>query len=303
MVKYSFNKKWEKNSDKVFDWVIRISGILTLIIIIYPLLHILACSFSSGKMVQSGKVTIIPLQPTLESYKMVFSYKEVWTGYLNTIYYSVVGTILCIVFTIFAAYPLSRKDLKGRSVIMWIYVFTMLFGGGLIPFYLLVKNLHIINTPWALWLPGLVSVYNMIVMRTYFQTTIPNELLESAHLDGCSNFRFLISVVIPLSGAIIAVMVLLYGIGHWNNYFTAMLFISKRSKYPLQLIIRDILITSQIDYSQMSGSDIGTMMKRLEMKVLLKYSVIVVASIPLLSIYPFIQKYFVKGMMLGSLKG
>lgn len=290
-------------SDKLFDFLIGFVGILSLVIILFPLLHVLASSFSSGTMVQSGKITIFPLEPTFTAYKMVFAYKEVWTGYANTIYYTIVGTALSIICTIMAAYPLSRKDLVGRGPIMSLYVFTMLFGGGLIPFYLLVKNLHLINTPWALWLPGLVSIYNMIVMRTYFQSTIPTELLEAARIDGCSNWRFLLTVAIPLSGSIIAVMVLLYAISLWNNYFTAMLFLTSKSKYPLQLILREILIANQVNFASLSGSDVKELLKRQEMKILLKYALIVIGSVPLLVVYPFIQKYFVKGVMIGSLKG
>lgn len=290
-------------ADRVFNFIVYAMGISALVVVLYPLLHVVACSFSSGVAVQRGEVGIIPLEPRIVSYQLVFSYREVWSGYLNTVYYTIIGTFLSVVCTILAAYPLSRRDLVGRGIIMWIYVFTMLFSGGLIPFYLLVNDLNLINTPWALWLPGLVSVFNMIVMCTYFQTTIPNELLEAACIDGCSNTRFLISIVIPLSGSIIAVMILLYAIGLWNNYFTAMLFITRKDRYPLQLILREILIANQVNYATMSGSEMKELLKRMEMRVLLKYSLIVVASVPLLCIYPFVQKYFVKGVMIGSLKG
>jgi len=305
MVKYHsrVNRIRINKSDKVFDVFITLIAITGLLIVLYPLMHVVACSFSSAKAVQSGRVSFYPVDFSTQAYEVVFDYKDIWIGYLNTIMYTVVGTTLNVVFTILAAYPFSRKDLIGRGIIMKIYVFTMLFSGGLIPSYLLVKNLHLLNTSWSLWLPGLLSVYNVIVMKTYYQTTIPNELLESAQIDGCSNRRFLWSVVIPLSGAIIAVMVLFYGIGHWNNYFSAMLYITDKSKYPLQLFLREILIANTVDYTSLSGSEIKELLKKQEMKLLLKYSLIVVSSFPMLCIYSFVQKYFVKGVMIGSLKG
>ena len=289
--------------DTIFDMLVYLIAVLAFLIILLPLMNVVSCSFSSGRMVQTGQISILPKEFTLDAYKMVFEYKDIWIGYRNTILYTVVGTSLNILFTILMAYPLSRGDLKGRGVVMKLLVFTMMFSGGLIPNYLLVKSLHLINTPWALWLPGLLSVYNVIVVRTFFQNTIPDELLEAAEIDGCTNRRFLWSVVLPLSKTIIAVMVLLYAIGHWNSYFNAMLYLNEKSKYPLQIFLRDILISTQIDMSSLTGSDVQDMLKRQEMQILLKYALIVVASVPILMIYPFIQKYLVKGVMIGSVKG
>lgn len=237
-VKKKSNKIRGTTSDRIFDVVNFIIALLALLIVLIPLLNVVAFSFSSGAAVQAGKVGIIPVEPTLDAYIEVFQYGDVWIGYRNTIYYTVVGTLLNIVFTVLMAYPLARADLKGRGVIMKLLVFTMMFSGGLIPNYLLVKDLNLLNTPWALWLPGLISVYNVIVMRTFFQTTIPKELLEAAQIDGCTNRRFLWSVVLPLSKTILAVMVLLYAIGHWNSYFNAMLYISDKQKWPLQIFLR-----------------------------------------------------------------
>lgn len=293
----------ESPVDRVFSILIVVLSLFSFLVILVPLLHVISCSLSSGQAVQSGQVGIFPVEFTTTSYQMVFDYKDVWIGYRNTLLYTVVGTALNILFTILMAYPLSRKDLKGCGLIMKLMVFTMMFSGGLIPNYLLVKDLHLLNTAWSLWLPGLISVYNVIVMRTFFKSTIPAELLEAAQIDGCTNRRFLWSIVLPLSGTIVAVMVLLYAIGHWNNYFSAMLYISDKNKYPLQLFLREILISSQIDYSAMTGSTMQEMLKKQEMRLLIKYSLIVVSSLPILCIYPFIQKYLVKGVLIGSIKG
>ena len=302
-VKKRSNKIRGTTSDRIFDVVNFIIALLALLIVLLPLLNVVASSFSSGAAVQAGKVSIFPVQPTLDAYIEVFQYGDVWIGYRNTIYYTVVGTFLNIVFTILMAYPLSRVDLKGRGVIMKILVFTMMFSGGLIPNYLLVKDLHLLNTGWALWLPGLISVYNVIVMRTFFQSTIPRDLLEAAQIDGCTNRRFLWSVVLPVSKTILAVMILLYAIGHWNSYFSAMLYISDKQKWPLQIFLRDILSSNQVDMSQMSNSDVADMIRRQQMQTLLKYSLIVISSLPVLVVYPFIQRHLVKGIMVGSVKG
>lgn len=289
--------------DRFFDVLVYVLATVAFLIILLPLINVVVCSFSGGRAVQTGKVLLWPKDVTMDAYKMVFEYRDIWIGYRNTIYYTVVGTFLNIVFTTLMAYPLSRSQLRGRAVIMRILVFTMMFSGGLIPNYLLVKNLGLINTSWSLWLPGLISVYNVIVMRTYFQTTIPDELLEAAQIDGCSNWAFLLRVVLPVSKAILAVMVLLYAVGHWNTYFNAMLYLSDKKKYPLQIFLRDILISTDIDMSSMTGSDVQEMLKRKEMQIIMKYALIVVSSVPILIAYPFVQKYLVKGVMIGSVKG
>ncbi len=289
--------------DRVFDILVYCIAIFAFLIVLIPLMNVISSSFSSGKMVQTGQVRIFPKEFTLDAYKMVFGYRDIWIGYRNTIFYTFVGTTLNVIFTILMAYPLSRRDLKGKGIIMKLLVFTMMFSGGLIPNYLLVKNLHLLNTAWSLWLPGLLSVYNVIVMRTFFQTTIPEELLEAAQIDGCTNRKYLVTVVLPLSKTILAVMVLLYAVGHWNNYFSAMLYLNEKNKYPLQIFLRDILISSKVDMSAMTGGDVQEMLKKQEMQILMKYSLIVVSSVPVFIMYPFVQKYLVKGVMIGSVKG
>ena len=289
--------------DRIFDILVYCIAIFAFLIVLIPLMNVISSSFSSGKMVQTGQIRIFPKEFTLDAYKMVFGYRDIWIGYRNTIFYTFVGTTLNVIFTILMAYPLSRRDLKGKAIIMKLLVFTMMFSGGLIPNYLLVKNLHLLNTAWSLWLPGLLSVYNVIVMRTFFQTTIPEELLEAAQIDGCTNRKYLVSVVLPLSKTILAVMVLLYAVGHWNNYFSAMLYLNEKNKYPLQIFLRDILISSKVDMSAMRGGDVQEMLKKQEMQILMKYSLIVVSSVPVFIMYPFVQKYLVKGVMIGYVKG
>ena len=272
MVNNRSNQIKSLGADKVFDIIVYVVATLSFLIILLPLINVVVSSFSGGRAVQTGKVFLWPKDVTLDAYRMVFDYRDIWIGYRNTIFYTVCGTALNLVFTILLAYPLSRTQLKGRGIIMKILVFTMMFSGGLIPNYLLVKNLGLINTAWALWLPGLLSVYNVIVMRTYFQTTIPDELLEAAQIDGCSNWAFLLRIVLPVSKAIIAVMILLYAVGHWNTYFNAMLYLSDKSKYPLQIFLRDILISTEIDMSNMTGSNVQEMLRRKEMQIIMKYA-------------------------------
>lgn len=303
MVKTVNNKIKDSNVDKFFNILIGIVSLFVFLIVLIPIMNIVSSSLSDANAVQAGKVGIFPVDFSLESYSLVLGYSDIWLGYRNTIIYTVVGTAFNILVTILTAYPLSRNDLVGGGIFMKLMILTMLFSGGLIPNYMLINNLNLIDTPWALWLPGLISVYNVIVVRTYFKTTIPKELFEVAQIDGCSNIRYLWSVVLPLSGTIIAVMVLLYAIGHWNSYFNAMLYINSKKLYPLQLFLREILIANEVDYSSMSSEDVEMLVQKEEMKLLLKYSLIVVSSLPMMMIYPFIQKYIVKGVMIGSVKG
>ena len=215
----------------------------------------------------------------------------------------ITGTIINITITILAAYPLSRKDFVGRGFWMFLFVFTMMFSGGLIPYYLLIRDLGLLNTRWAMIIPNAMGIWNVILTRTFFQVTIPDELLEASQLDGCSDFRFVRSVVIPLSASIIAVNTLFYAVGHWNSFFDALIFLRDHKLYPLQIILRDILIQNDIDPAQLSMYDVRDAMAREALKVRLKYSLIVVASVPVLIIYPFVQQHFVKGVMIGSIKG
>ncbi|MFC5449243.1 carbohydrate ABC transporter permease [Paenibacillus aestuarii] len=272
-----------------------------LIIVAYPLIYIVSSSFSSSSAVISGKVWLLPVEPTLRGYQAVFQNPQILTGYSNSLFYLFFGTLLSVTLTITAAYPLSRKSLYGRNLITALFIFTMLFNGGLIPYYLTVKGLGMLDTRWAMIIPGAISVWQVILARTFFQTSIPSELTEAAHLDGCGDFKFLLRIVIPLSKPIIAVLVLMYAIGYWNSYFEALIFLKSARLYPLQLILRNILILNSIDPTMVK--DVKELADRQGLKELLKYSLIIVASAPVLILYPFVQQHFVKGLLIGSLKG
>ncbi len=241
------------------------------------------------------------MEPSLEGYKAVFKNKNILTGFQNTFFYTLAGTFVNVVMTVLAAYPLSRKDFRGRNKFMLLFVFTMMFNGGLIPTYFVVKDLSMIDTVWAMLIPTALSVWNVIIMRTYFQTTIPGELLEASQIDGCNDFRFLLKIVVPLSGPIIAVIALFYAVGHWNQYFNAMIYLKNPQLYPLQLILRDILVQNEVRIDMLG--DVKSAAARQGLRELLKYSLIVISSVPLMLVYPFVQKFFVKGVMIGSIKG
>jgi putative aldouronate transport system permease protein len=289
-----------RSDETLFDAAVSAVAIVLLALMAYPLVFVVSASFSDPVKVIKGEVWLFPQGWTLEPYRLVFENDSIWSGFRNTLLYASVGTFTNVVLTIMAAYPLSRKDLPGRNFLMFIVVFTMFFNGGLIPTYLLVKGLGMVNTLWAMIVPTAIATYNLIVMRTYFQNSIPFEIQESAWMDGCSNIRLLISIVLPLSKPIIAVMVLFYVVGHWNGYFQALIYLQDRDLFPLQLILREILILNQSD--DMGLGQIG-MTERVMMAESIKYSVIIVSSIPVLILYPFIQKYFVQGVMIGSIKG
>ena len=287
--------------DKVFNVTITIITFIFIILCAYPLIYVVSASFSDPMDIFAGKVWLLPSSPTLKGYKTVFDYPDVWIGYGNSVFYTVFGTLINVFMTVLAAYPLSRKDLKYRKPIIMLFTFTMLFNAGMIPNYLLIRDLHLLNTRWALLIPGAISVYNMIIVRTFFMSNIPDELLESARLDGCSDFRFLLNIVLPLSGAVIAVITLYYAVGHWNQYFNAVLYLTDKNTYPLQVFLRNILLENSIN--DLSAGSVVNESERTYLNELLKYSLIVVASAPLLAAYPFIQKYFVKGVMIGAVKG
>ena len=272
-----------------------------LLIIIYPLIYIVSASFSDPYAVKSGRVLLFPVRPTLRAYRAVFMYPDVAIGYFNSFFYAIVGTAINLFVTVVAAYPLSRKDFYGHRAIMGIFVFTMLFSGGLIPFFIVVRNLGMYNTRLALLIPGALSVWNMILARTYFKVNIPDELYEAAVIDGGNDVRFIWSVVLPLSGPILAVVGLFYAVGHWNSYFNALIFLKRKNLFPLQIFLRNILLLNQVDLDRME--DIEEMVMKQDLVDLLKYALIIVASVPVLLIYPFVQKYFVRGVLLGSLKG
>jgi len=274
--------------------------ILISVVILVPMIFVVAASFSSPDALMAGQVFLWPVEFNIRGYKMVLEHKMLVTGFQNTLIYAGAGTVINVVLTILAAYPLSRRDLKIRNPVMFLFAFTMLFSGGMIPLYLLVKNIGILNTRWSMLLPNAMSVWNVIITRTYFQSNIPGEMLESANIDGCDDFRFLWKIAIPLSVPIIAVNVLLYAVGHWNTYFNALIYLNDNALYPLQLVLRDILI--QDDTAGIS-MDVTKQLEQQRLRYLLQYSTIVVATVPVALLYPFVQKYFVSGIMIGAIKG
>ncbi|WP_127590966.1 carbohydrate ABC transporter permease [Paenibacillus lautus] len=291
-------------SDRVFEIINFIFLFFILIIVLYPLVYVISASISDPVYVNQGTMWLYPRGITFEGYQRVFQNPEIWSGYRNTILYTVAGTAINLLFTIPGAYALSRKDLKGRGIMMGLIVFTMFFGGGLIPSFLLVSWLGMLNTVWALLIPNAVAVYNLIICRTFFQTNIPKELQESAEIDGCSNTVLFLKIVLPLSAPIIAVMALYYGVTHWNSYFSAIIYLKDRSLYPLQLILREILVQNQMnDTMLMTGDDMEAMAKQARIADIIKYAVMIVSSLPIIVIYPFMQRFFMKGVLIGSVKG
>jgi len=288
-------------SDKIMHAVVMFFMILLVVVIMYPLIFILSSSFSSGFAVSTGRVILWPVEPSVEGYKYVFNYQKVWTAYGNTIFYTVLGTCLNLFLTVITAYPLSRKNFQGRGFYLTVFMITMFFGGGMIPTYILMSRIGLTNSRWTLILMGGISVYNMIVMRSFFSSSIPNDLFDAARIDGASDIGYLLKIVIPLSKAVFAVIILYYAVGHWNQYFNAMLYLRKEELYPLQLVLRDILKAATIKPTDdMSAEDIEAMRG---MSDLLKYALIVISSAPILCAYQFVQKFFEKGVMIGSVKG
>jgi multiple sugar transport system permease protein/putative aldouronate transport system permease protein len=286
--------------DKVFYAFVYIFSFLLLLSVLYPMIFIVSASFSSGQAISTGQVKLLPVDPGIEGYKAVFKDRRVPIGYRNTIFYTVVGTLINVFMTLICAYPLARKRLPHRSGITFFFTFTMLFSGGMIPSYILLRDLHLLNTVWAMWLPGAMSIYSMIVTRTFISSAIPEELLEATQIDGCSDIKYFFLFVLPLSKAVIAVIAMMYAVGHWNAYFNAFLYLTKQELYPLQIFLREILVMNQM---QNDIVDPETAMAMQGLADLLKYSLIVISSAPILCIYPFFQKYFVKGVMIGSIKG
>lgn len=287
-------------ADKVFDFINYLVLTLILIVVLYPLLHVVSASFSDPIKVLGGEVMLLPKGFNTEAYSMVFEHDGIMRGYRNTILYTIVGTAINLLMTIAGAYPLSRKDFRGRTFFTLILVFTMFFSGGLIPTYLVIKDLRLLDSFWVMVLPGAVSVWNLTIMRNFFQNSIPFELEEAAMIDGAGNVEMLLKIILPLSAPIIAVMVMFYGVGHWNAFFNALIYLTDEKKYPLQLVLRSILI--QEETGEMIAAD-DSVIRRQMMAQIIKYASIVIASGPVLIIYPFLQKYFVQGVMVGALKG
>lgn len=297
-------ERWKQKSagDKVFDIVLRILLIILVIIVVYPLYFVVLASVSDPLLVSKGQVLLLPRGMSLFGFQKVFEDTRIWTGLRNTVIYTVLGTIVNMVATLPAAYALSRKDMRGRKTVMMLFVFTMFFSGGLVPTYLLMQKLHLVNTIWVFILPFAVNVYNLIIARTFFENSIPTELYESAALDGCSDFKFFVSMVMPLSKAIVSVIMLYYMVAHWNDFFTGLIYIRDQTLNPLQLVLREILIANNVFAAGGTGG--GTLSSYDQMYAdTVKYAIIIISSLPMLILYPFIQKYFEKGVMIGAIKG
>ena len=287
--------------DKIFEIISYLLLTIITLVVLYPLYFVLIASISDPTMVGNGQVIIFPKNIMWDGYQKIFSYQQIWTGYRNTIVYTVLATVFNVLLTMITAYPLSRKDLKGKKLILFYMMFTMYFGGGLIPTFLVIKSLGLYNNWLIMIFSGLISVSNVIICRTFIMSSIPEDLYEAAMLDGADHFRYFRSVVLPLSTPVLAVMALYYGVGHWNGYWTAMIYLTDTDLYPLQLVLRGILTLNQIDTELVIDFDDAVRQQR--MAELMKYGLIVVSSAPLIIIYPFLQKYFAKGVMIGSVKG
>mgnify|MGYP006277074041 CR=1 FL=1 len=292
----------QTRDDRVFDTVNYTLVILFGLFVLYPLYIVVVSSVSDPTAVALGKVVIAPVGFTFEGYEAVFEDRRVFTGFLNSILYTAAGSVLNVACTMLAGYSLSRKDLFGGGVIMFFFVFTMYFQGGLIPTFVLVRNLGLYGTRMIMVIMDLVWVYLMIIARTFYRTTVPDELLEAARIDGCHDAQFFFRIVLPLSASLTAVLLLFYGVGHWNNYFRALIYLRDEKLWPLQLVLRRILILQQnlANDPESAGTISGEFFDRAE---LVKYALIVVASVPMLVLYPFVQKHFVRGVMIGSVKG
>ena len=304
-MEHTHNKLKRARADVIYDTVIFIILTILFLLVAYPLYFVIISSISDPIEVSAGKVTIAPVGFTLDGYKEVFKTKTVMRGYLNSLIITVLGTSINLLVTIPTSYALSRPDFTLKRPITLFYILTMFVGGGMMPTYVVVRNTGLLDTWWALILPGCMGVYNMIVARTFFKTNIPVELMEAAKLDGCGNTKFFIYVVLPLSGAITAILCLYYGVGHWNSYFSALIYIQRRELWPLQLELRNILVLNTgVQTKQVMTEAELLEKKRLDaLKEMMKYSLIIVSSVPVLIIYPFVQKHFVKGVMIGSVKG
>ena len=285
--------------DKIFYAINGVFLLLVALIVIYPLYFVIIASISDPDAVLGGKVVLYPVQITMSGFAKIMERTDVWRGYLNTIIYTLLTVVLSLLVTIPAGWALSRKTLPGKKGFMIYFIIPMFFGGGLIPFYNVMSALHLINTIWAVILPAILSVWNLFMTKTFFESSIPEGLIEAAKIDGAGQFKIFSAVVIPLSKAVIAVMALYYAVGQWNSYFNAMIFLQDETKYPLQLVLKEILIASE---STVGGSG-ETILEQYRLANQLKYVSVIVSSLPVLCLYPFVQKYFAQGVMIGSLKG
>lgn len=286
--------------DMAFDIVNHIIIFLILIIVAYPIIYVVSASFSSPNAIMAGKVKLLPVNPGLEGYKVLLKYSKVITGFYNSVIYTLFGTLISMFLTVCAAYPLSRPDFKLRGKILLLFAFTMWFSGGIIPTYMIVQKLHILDTRWAILLPTAISFYNLTIVRTYFINSIPKELNEAARIDGCDDFRYLVKIALPLAVPVLAVVGMYYAVGQWNSYFNAFLYLQSERLFPLQIVLRDILI---LNTANDAIGDMELASQREYMAELLKYSLIVVSSLPVIIIYLAVQKHLIKGIMVGAIKG
>ncbi len=299
----------QSTGDRIFGIVNAVLIAIITMITLYPLVFVISASFSEPSSIVSGRMVLFPVDLTLRGYEFVFQYEEVWRGYANTIFYTFFGTIINLVVTIPCAYGLSRRDIPFRNLIMVLFVITMYVNGGMIPSYMNISELGLLNTRWALLIPGAITAYNLIVSRTFFVNTIPWELHEAAFIDGSSDFRTFLKIVLPLSSPIVVVMMLYYGVAHWNEYFKALIYLTNRNKFPLQMYLHEVLNKGQFAESALSSGismtpeEMKAMYKDAETANLLKYCLIIVSSLPMMVVYPFLQKYFNKGIMIGAVKG
>ncbi len=296
-------KNRQHASDVLFDCINYLAMLLVLIIVVYPLIYILSASFSDPASVSGGEMWLWPVGFSLEGYVRMLGYSEIGLGYSNTIVYTAAGTLTALAVTLPAAYTLSRKDFVGRGVLTVLVLITMFFSGGLIATYINIKNLGLLDSQLLMIINGACSAYNLIVSRTFF-SSIPPELQEAAQIDGCSNFRLFFKIILPVSKPIIAVMAMYYAIGHWNDYFTAMIYLTDRAKYPLQLFLREILIQSRVSADLLADVELAeSIAAKARISSMIKYCSIIISTIPLLVVYPFFQRFFVKGVMIGAVKG
>ncbi|MCL2092906.1 MAG: carbohydrate ABC transporter permease [Treponema sp.] len=301
MAKIKKTKMKDTLDDKIYYVFVYSFLTLLTIVVLYPLIYVVSASFSDGQALLQGRVFLWPVGFSLSGYELVFSYHFIRIGYVNSFIYTISATALSVFWTMVAGYVFARRNLPFKGFFMFLFTFTMFFGGGMIPNFLLMRNLGLLNTRMVMIIPGLISVYNMIIARTFIQSSIPHELLEASQIDGCSNTRYFFQIILPLSKAVMAVLVLWYGVGNWNSYFGALLYLTDRNLYPLQLFLRQILIMNTVSFQDFTDPDLFEQMRGT--MELLRFAVIVVGSLPVIVLYPFIQKYFAQGVMIGSIKG
>ncbi|GEK05689.1 MAG: carbohydrate ABC transporter permease [Schleiferilactobacillus harbinensis] len=298
----------DTKADRVFKFFLYLFIVLAVLLVVYPLVYIISASVSDPNAVNSGAMWLLPKGFTWEGYKVIMNYRDIWRGYGMTVFYTVTGTAVSLILTIPCAYAISRKDFSGRAWFTNFMLVTMFVGGGLIPSYLLIRALGWVNTVWAIIIPGAASIYNIIVTRAFFQSNIPWEMQEAAIVDGATDFQLFFKIVLPLSAPIIAVMALFYGVGQWNSYFSALVYLQDKNLYPLQMVLRQILVLQDMQQGAGTGQTITQSAARAAFSAqqlvgVIKYGIMIVSSLPVILIYPFLQRFFVKGVLIGSLKG